>query len=235
MQPLLSCKDVVVEYRTSRGILRAVDSVSLDIHEGETVALVGESGSGKSSLGKALVGLEKPRSGSIRLAGTEIAGLGNRRMRPFRKSIQMVFQDPFGSLNPRLPVGRIIQEPLSVHSIGTEADRRRRVAELLDRVGLRPEAAERYPHEFSGGQRQRICIARALALSPRLIVGDEPVSALDVSIQAQVINLLVDLQREFGLSYLFISHDLSVVRHMAHRIAVMYLGTIVSTGSRGQF
>jgi oligopeptide/dipeptide ABC transporter ATP-binding protein len=233
--PLLSCRDVVVEYKTPRGLLRAVDTVSLDIGEGETVALVGESGSGKSTFGKALVGLERVRSGSIKLQGTELSRLSRREMRPYRPLVQMVFQDPFGALNPRLSVGRIIEEPLSVHRVGRPEERRRQVAELLERVGLSASVAERYPHEFSGGQRQRIVIARALALNPKLIVCDEPVSALDVSVQAQVLNLLVDLQREFGLSYLFISHDLSVVRHIAHRIAVMYLGKFVATGDRATF
>ncbi|SLN24192.1 Oligopeptide transport ATP-binding protein OppF [Oceanibacterium hippocampi] len=233
--PLLSCKDVVVEYKTRRGALRAVDTVSLDIREGETVALVGESGSGKSTLGKAIVGLEPIRSGSIKLNGTELGGLSRRAMRPYRQALQMVFQDPFGSLNPRLSIGRIIEEPMLVHRIGTAEERRRRVAELLERVGLSAEMMTRYPHEFSGGQRQRIVIARALTLNPKLIICDEPVSALDVSVQAQVLNLLADLQRDLGLSYLFVSHDLSVVRHIAHRVVVMYLGKFVSTGERANF
>ncbi len=235
MVPLLSCRDVSVDYRTPRGMLRAVDAASLDIAEGETVALVGESGSGKSTFGKALVGLEKISSGSIKLNGVEVSGLSRRQMRPYRPIVQMVFQDPYGALNPRLSVGRIVEDPLIVHGIGQPEERRRKVADLLDRVGLSASVAERYPHEFSGGQRQRIVIARALALNPRLIICDEPVSALDVSVQAQVLNLLVDLQREFGLSYLFISHDLSVVRHIAHRIVVMYLGKFVATGQRASF
>lgn len=232
---LLSCRDVVVEYRTPRGVLRAVDTVGLDIAEGETVALVGESGSGKSTFGKALVGLENVSGGSIKLQGQELAGLTRRQMRRHRSVIQMIFQDPFGALNPRLSIGRIVAEPLVVHGIGSAEEQKRRVAELLDRVGLSASVADRYPHEFSGGQRQRIVIARALALNPRLIVCDEPVSALDVSVQAQVLNLLVSLQRELGLSYLFISHDLSVVRHIAHRVVVMYLGKFVASGDRSAF
>jgi len=226
---------VVVEYKTPRGLLRAVDTISLDIQEGETVALVGESGSGKSTVGKAIVGLEKVQSGSVKLNGIELSGLTRTEMRPHRRMMQMVFQDPAGSLNPRLTVGRIVEEPFIVHGIANSAERKQRVARLLERVGLDASMTSRYPHEFSGGQQQRIVIARALALNPKLIICDEPVSALDVSVQAQVLNLLVDLQREFGLSYLFVSHDLSVVKHIAHRIVVMYLGKFVSTGERATF
>jgi oligopeptide/dipeptide ABC transporter ATP-binding protein len=232
---LLSCRDLVVQYQTPHGMLRAVNGVDLDIAEGQTVALVGESGCGKSTLGRAIVGLTPSHSGSIKLEGAELAGMNRREIRPYRRSLQMVFQNPYGSLNPRLTVGRIIEEPLMVQKIGSRPERRRRVAELLERVGLSQAAMSQYPHEFSGGQRQRIAIARALTLNPKLIICDEPVSALDVSVQAQVLNLLVDLQRELGLSYLFISHDLSVVRHIAHRTVVMYLGRIVAKGDRRGF
>ena len=232
---LLSCRDLVVQYRTPHGLLRAVDGVDLDIGVGQTVALVGESGCGKSTLGRAIVGLAKPHRGSIQLEGTELVGMSPRAIRPLRRSLQMVFQNPYGSLNPRLSVGRIVEEPLMVQNIGTAPERRRRVAELLERVGLSSAAVSQYPHEFSGGQRQRIAIARALALNPKLIICDEPVSALDVSVQAQVLNLLADLQRDLGLSYLFISHDLSVVRHIAHQTVVMYLGRIVAKGDRRGF
>jgi len=235
MTALLSCRDVVVEYPTADGTLRAVDRVSLDIERGQTVALVGESGCGKSTLARAILGLERVRSGSIKLDGDELIGLNQRQLRKFRPAIQMVFQNPYGSLNPRLSVGRIIEEPMMVQKIGTRSTRRKRVLDLLDRVGLTPDAAAQYPHQFSGGQRQRIAIARALALNPKLIVCDEPVSALDVSVQAQVLNLLVELQRELGVSYLFISHDLAVVRHIAHATAVMYLGRIAAKSNSREF
>ncbi|WP_374632640.1 ABC transporter ATP-binding protein [Ferrovibrio sp.] len=232
---ILSCRDVVVEFHTKNGILRAVDGVDLDIEPGQTVALVGESGCGKSTLARAIMGLNKVKSGSIRLDGVELTDLRERALRVHRPKLQMVFQNPYSSLNPRLTVGRIIEEPLMVQNIGTPEDRRRRTHELLERVGLTSVAASQYPHEFSGGQRQRIAIARALALNPKLIVCDEPVSALDVSVQAQVLNLLVELQRDLGISYLFISHDLSVVRHLAHRTVVMYLGRIAARSDSRNF
>lgn len=209
------------------GAVRAVDGVSLHIGPGETLGLVGESGCGKSTLGKAVVRLLKPTSGSIGFNGTDITRMSQRALRPLRRDFQMIFQDPVESLDPRMSVRSIIEEPLLIHRIGSGSDRVRMVNELLDRVGLPSSAAERYPFEFSGGQRQRIGIARALALKPKLIVCDEPVSALDVSIQSQILNLLVELQRELGLSYLFIAHDLSVVKHVSDRVAVMYLGKIV--------
>jgi oligopeptide/dipeptide ABC transporter ATP-binding protein len=209
------------------GAVRAVDGVSLQIGLGETLGLVGESGCGKSTLGKAVVRLLKPTSGSIEFNGTDITRMSQRALRPLRRDFQMIFQDPVESLDPRMSVRSIIEEPLLIHRIGSRSDRIRMVNELLDRVGLPSSAAERYPFEFSGGQRQRIGIARALALKPKLIVCDEPVSALDVSIQSQILNLLIELQRELGLSYLFIAHDLSVVKHVSDRVAVMYLGKIV--------
>ena len=209
------------------GAVKAVDGISLHIGPGETLGLVGESGCGKSTLGKAVVRLLKPTSGSIGFNGTDITRMSQRALRPLRRDFQMIFQDPVESLDPRMSVRSIIEEPLQIHRIGSRSDRVRMVNELLDRVGLPSSAAERYPFEFSGGQRQRIGIARALALKPKLIVCDEPVSALDVSIQSQILNLLVELQRELGLSYLFIAHDLSVVKHVSDRVAVMYLGKIV--------
>jgi oligopeptide/dipeptide ABC transporter ATP-binding protein len=232
MSALLSLAGIVVHFQTPQGTVHAVDGVSLDLQKGETLGLVGESGCGKSTLGKTIVGLVKPTAGSVKLDGTEIAGASRREMRRHRARLQMIFQDPYASLNPRLRVGRIIEEPLSVHGIGNPRERRDAVVALAERVGLRPEMLSRHPHEFSGGQRQRIGIARALALNPEVIICDEPVSALDVSVQAQVVNLLGDLQRERGLSYLFISHDLSVVQHLAHRVAVMYLGKIVEQAPR---
>ncbi len=209
------------------GQVRAVDDISFTVARGETLGLVGESGCGKSTTGRLLIRLIDPTSGSIKLNGDDIAKIPDKELRARRRDVQIIFQDPFSSLNPRKTVEGIISEPLKVHGIGTAEERRARVAELLKLVGMAPDYAKRYPHEFSGGQRQRIGIARALALNPKFIVCDEPVSALDVSIQAQVINLMRDLQRELGLTYLFISHNLAVVRHIADRVAVMYLGKIV--------
>lgn len=231
-EPVLAFRDVETHYATRGGVVRAVDGVTLAVQPGETVGLVGESGCGKSTLGRTAMGLVKATAGSIRLEGTEIAGLSRSALRPLRPKMQMIFQDPYASLNPRMTVARILEEPLIVHGVGTGAERRERVRWLMEKVGLRPEAAGRHPHEFSGGQRQRIGIARALALQPRLVICDEPVSALDVSVRAQVINLLMDLKRELGLAYLFISHDLSVVEHVSDRIAVMYLGRLVEVAER---
>ncbi len=209
------------------GTVRAVDGVTFRLDRGETLALVGESGCGKSTTARLVLRLIDPTSGTIRFEGADITTLAGEPLRKLRRRMQIVFQDPFASLNPRMTVGEILEEPLIVHSIGTRTERRARVNELLGLVGLAPYHAQRYPHEFSGGQRQRVGIARALAVEPGLIVCDEPVSALDVSIQAQVVNLLKDLQARLGLSYLFIAHDLAVVKHMADRVAVMYLGQIV--------
>jgi oligopeptide/dipeptide ABC transporter ATP-binding protein len=213
--------------QTTVGHVYAVDGVSFTIREGETLGLVGESGCGKSTVGRAILRLVEPTSGSIKIEGDEITGLSKQELRPYRREMQIIFQDPFSSLDPRMSAGDIVGEPLKVHGIGNAAERRERVAELFARVGLRQAQMDAFPHQFSGGQRQRIGIARALALNPKLIIGDEPVSALDVSIQAQVINLLMDLQQERGLGYLFISHNLAVVEHISHHIAVMYLGRIV--------
>src|SRR5882757_8835071 len=227
---LLSVLSLCVCFPTSRGIVHAVDDVSLEVAAGETVGLVGESGCGKSTLGKAVIRLVPSSNGRIIVDGTDITNLTPRALKPIRPKVQMIFQDPYGSLNPRHTIGQIIGQPLSVAG-WSRADIRSRVIALMDQVSLPREAAQRYPHEFSGGQRQRIGIARALALRPKVLICDEPVSALDVSVRAQVINLLKDLQKELGLSYLFVSHDLSVVRHIAHRVAVMYLGQIVETAT----
>jgi peptide/nickel transport system ATP-binding protein len=227
---LLAVEDLSSHYPTRRGLVRAVEGVSLHVERGETVGLVGESGCGKSTLAKAILGLAPVTAGRVRLDGQDIAGLPDAALRPFRRRMQMIFQDPFGSLNPRHVVRDILTGPLVVHGVGTGAtDRAARVAEVLAAVGLPPDAAQRYPHEFSGGQRQRIGIARALVLRPDLVICDEPVSALDLSIQAQILNLMVRLRQEFGLSYLFVSHDLSVVRYFTDRVLVMYLGRIVES------
>ncbi len=233
-QALLEVVELRKHYPVRKGVLSrtvgwvyAVDGITFSINKSETLGLVGESGCGKSTAGKTILKLIDPTSGMIKLRGTRIDSLSSSEMRPFRRQLQVVFQDPYSSLNPRLTVEQIVGEPLINFGVTSGEELRERVATLFDKVGLRREAMNRYPHEFSGGQRQRIGIARALALNPELIVCDEPVSALDVSVQAQVINLLMDLQREFGLSYLFIAHDLAVVEHISHRIAVMYLGKIV--------
>ena len=235
-EPLLRVEDLRVHFPVTQGVVfkrqigsvKAVDGVSFDLFPGETLGLVGESGCGKSTTALALLRMLEPTAGRIVFSGRDITVLSQREMRPLRREIQMVYQDPFGSLNPRMKVRDIVGEPLVVH--GLAKDRRAyrdRVAELIERVGLLPDMGDRYPHEFSGGQRQRIGIARALALEPSLIICDEAVSALDVSIQAQIVNLFKDLQEELGIAYLFIAHDLSVVRHISHRVAVMYLGQIV--------
>jgi oligopeptide/dipeptide ABC transporter ATP-binding protein len=239
--PVLAVEGLTKHFPVERGILRravawvrAVDGVDFDIAPGETLCLVGESGCGKSTVARLVLRLTEPTSGAIRLRGTDITTLSEAAMAPYRRRVQMVFQDPYASLNPRLRVGQIVGEPLeNFEALGT-AERAERVGAILAKVGLRPEAAGRYPFEFSGGQRQRIGIARALALRPELIVADEPVSALDVSVQAQVLNLLMDLQEEFGLAFLFVSHDLAVVEHIGHRIAVMYLGHIVEIGPKDE-
>jgi ABC-type glutathione transport system ATPase component len=218
----------------ARGEVRAVDGVSLDIQEGETLGLVGESGSGKSTLGRLILRLIEPTSGTIRFNGGELTNASQHELRRRRRDMQIIFQDPFGSLDPRVRVEDAIAEPLIIHERMGRAARRARVAELLNAVGLDTSAAQRFPHEFSGGQRQRIGIARALALRPRFIVADEPVSALDVSVGAQIVNLLAQLQREFGLTYLFISHSMPVVRYLATRIAVMYGGKLVEVGPAEQ-
>ncbi len=232
--PVVQVTDLKKHFPLRKGLLRrvvgnvhAVDGVSFSISEAETLALVGESGCGKSTVGRTLLRLIQPTAGSIKVGGTEITGLNKQQMRPYRREMQTVFQDPYASLNPRMRVGDIIGEPLKVHGLAKGKALESQVEQLLARVGLRPQQARNFPHEFSGGQRQRISIARALALNPKFIVADEPVSALDVSIQAQVINLMVHLQRTERLSFLFISHNLAVVEHIAHRVAVMYLGRIV--------
>jgi oligopeptide transport system ATP-binding protein len=245
--PILEVQDLHVRFPVFGGIIprkkaevRAVDGVSLTLGHGETLGLVGESGCGKTTVGRAIVNILRAMTYRVEISGrivyhhpngaVDLAALGRRQMRRYRADLQMVFQDPYSSLNPRMTVGQIVEEPLRIHTSESPEERRRRVRWLLGKVGLSPEHASRYPHEFSGGQRQRIGIARALATNPKIVIADEPVSALDVSIQAQVINLMQDLQEEFGLSYLFVAHDLSVVRHISQRIAVMYLGHIVESG-----
>ncbi len=241
-EPLLEVTDLVKHFPIKAGILidrevdqvRAVDGISLSIPRGQTLGLVGESGSGKSTACRAILQLIKPTSGSVKFEGQEIAGLSRRQMRPLRREMQIIFQDPYASLNPRKRVGQIVGDPLKRQNVASGTDRRKRVTELLERVGLGAEHYNRFPHEFSGGQRQRIGIARALALQPKLVIADEPVSALDVSIQAQIINLLDDLQDDFGLTYLFVAHDIGVVRHISDRIAVMHDGKIVEEGTADQ-
>ena len=237
-EPLLVVRNLKKYFPVKKGLLidhtvdhvKAVDDVSFEVRQGETLGLVGESGSGKSTIGYCVLSLLKPTEGSVRFLGKELTELGREELRQMRREMQIVFQDPYASLNPRMTVGDIVGEPLVVHGIGDRRRRRKTVVELLEVVGFNPDFVNRYPHEFSGGQRQRIGIARALALNPSLVICDEPVSALDVSIQAQILNLLKDLQQEFGLAYLFIAHDLAVVRAMSDRIAVMNLGKIVEAG-----
>ena len=239
-EPLLRVEGLVKHFPVTQGVVRrkeigrvrAVDGVSFELRRGETLGLVGESGCGKSTVSKVLLGLERATAGKVYYKGRDVFAMSRGEVRRLRRNVQMIFQDPYSSLNPRMTVGDIVAEPWYIHADVVPRDQRaRRVKELLDRVGLNPDYANRYPHQFSGGQRQRIGIARALALQPELIICDEPVSALDVSVQAQVMNLLEDLQEEFGLSYLFIAHDLSVVRHISDRIAVMYLASIVEPGT----
>ena len=241
-RPILRAQDLVMHYPVKtagsarpRQVVRAVDGVSLAVRPGEVFGLVGESGCGKSTLGRLLLYIEKPTAGSVFFEDEDLGTFDRRRLKRFRREAQIIYQDPYSALNPRQRVGSIIEEPLVIHGIGTATERHERVEELLRVVGLRHGQAAQYPHEFSGGQRQRIVIARALALNPRLILADEPVSALDVSIQAQVINLLEELKDRFGLTYIFISHDLSVVEHICDRVAVMYLGRLVELANRQAF
>ncbi|MBI2711581.1 MAG: dipeptide ABC transporter ATP-binding protein [Bdellovibrio sp.] len=240
--PLVSVQNLVKRFPVKGGILsreiasvKAVSDVSLEIFPGETLGLVGESGCGKSTLGRCILRLIEPTQGQVFFRGQDITKLGPQEIRKLRRNMQIIFQDPYASLNPRMKIEDILEEPLLIHKMGkTSADRSLRISKLLDMCGLRRESLVRYPHEFSGGQRQRICIARALAVEPQFIVCDEPVSALDVSIQAQIINLMQDLQKELGLTYLFVAHDLKVVEHISNRVAVMYLGKIVETGTAEQ-
>jgi oligopeptide transport system ATP-binding protein len=242
--PLLEVRDLKMHFsvrqgrglRRTTGTVRAVDGVNFTVHAGETLGLVGESGCGKSTTGRALLQLYRPTAGQVRFDGVDLCTLSERALFPYRRQMQMIFQDPYASLNPRMTVGGIIAEPIVTHGLetGGKLALRRRVQDLMVRCGLNPEFVRRYPHEFSGGQRQRIGIARALATSPRFIVCDEPISALDVSIQAQILNLLKTLQRDLGLTYLFIAHDLAAVHHISHRVAVMYLGEIVEIGTRAE-
>ena len=240
-EPLLRVTDLKKHFPVHRGLLSrvvgqvyAVDGVSFDIARGETLCLVGESGCGKSTVAKTVLRLQEPTAGTVALAGIDITRMKETELRPYRRQMQIVFQDPYSSLNPHLSAGAIVSEPLTKYAIASGAELHERVAGLFERVGLRADSVRKYPHEFSGGQRQRLGIARALALNPSLIVADEPLSALDVSVQAQVVNLLIDLQEEFGLAYLFVSHDLAVVEHIGHRIAVMYLGRIVELAENAE-
>ncbi|GAA3868856.1 ABC transporter ATP-binding protein [Streptomyces sedi] len=242
-EPILEVANLVKHFPLTQGILfkrqigavKAVDDVSFELYQGETLGIVGESGCGKSTVAKLLMNLEQPTSGTIKYKGDDISKLSSRALRAVRRNIQMVFQDPYTSLNPRMTVGDIIGEPFEIHpDVAPKGDRRKKVRELLDVVGLNPEYINRYPHQFSGGQRQRIGIARGLALNPEIIICDEPVSALDVSVQAQVINLMERLQDEFTLSYVFIAHDLSIVRHISDRVGVMYLGKLAELGTDGE-
>ncbi|MGE3507143.1 MAG: ABC transporter ATP-binding protein [Alphaproteobacteria bacterium] len=236
-EPLVRVSGLTKHFPVRRGVLqravgaiRAVDGVTFDIYPGETLGLVGESGSGKSTTGRALLRLVEPTSGSVTFDGTDLTSLNPKDLRRARRHMQMIFQDPYASLNPRHTLAAAVREPLDVHGVGAKAERAERVEQLLERVGLDPAWGRRYPHEFSGGQRQRVGIARALATNPKFIVADEPIAALDVSIQAQIVNLLMDLKQEFGLTYLFIAHDLSMVRYISDRVAVMYLGRLVELG-----
>ena len=239
---LIDVRDLQMHFPVTKGVIfqsrvgdiKAVDGVSFQIMRGETLGLVGESGSGKTTLGRCILQLIRPTGGHVRFRGQDLTELSGKEMRPLRRELQVIFQDPYGSLNPRMTVGSIVEEPLIIHKQGSKEERKRRVGELFEVVGLNPGMMDRYPNEFSGGQRQRIGIARALAVNPTFIVCDEPVSALDVSIQAQVINLLSSLQERFDLTYLFIAHDLSVVRHISDRVAVMYLGKIVEITGRDE-
>ncbi|MBF0678741.1 MAG: ATP-binding cassette domain-containing protein [Devosia sp.] len=239
-QPLLSLRNVTKHFAlpagpfASKPILRAVDGVDLDLMKGETLGLVGESGCGKSTLARTVIRLHEPTSGEILFKGQDVAKAPESQLSAFRRQVQMIFQDPYASLNPRMSVGELIAEPLEIARIGSPADRRKKVADLIDRVGLPSDSAARFAHEFSGGQRQRIGIARAIALEPDLVICDEPISALDVSVQAQVVNMIEDLQAELGLTYLFITHDLSMVRHISDRIGVMYLGKIVELAASSE-
>jgi oligopeptide/dipeptide ABC transporter ATP-binding protein len=241
-QTLLDVRDLKMHFPLTQGIIfqrvighvRAVDGVSFSIERGQTMGLVGESGSGKTTIGRTIVRLYKPTAGQIMFGDKDLATMGGEELRLARQRVQMIFQDPFASLNPRYTIGSLVAEPMHIYKVASNAEIRERTAELLHVVGLRPEYTDRYPHEFSGGQRQRIAVARALSINPEFVIADEPVSALDVSIRAQVLNLLQRLQQQFNLTYLFVSHDLSVVRHVADRIAVMYLGKIVELADRDE-
>lgn len=235
-EPYVSISHLKTYFDVTRGafakkqIVKAVDDVSFDIYPGETLGLVGESGCGKSSLGRTIVRINKPSGGSIRIDGEDVATLHGEALHRFRQNVQMIFQDPYASLNPRMTVGEIIREPMDIHKLYTPEERQAKVIDLLHIVGLKPDHIRRYPHEFSGGQRQRISIARTLALNPKFIICDEPISALDVSIQAQIINLLKNVQKEYGIAYLFIAHDIGMVKHISDRIGVMYLGHLMELG-----
>ena len=241
-EPILVTEDLVKHFPLTQGVMfkrhigdvRAVDGISLTVNAGETHGLVGESGCGKSTAGRSILHLETPTSGHVYYKGRDITKVSKTELRELRRDMQIIFQDPYASLNPRMTVRNIVSEPWVIHGMYDKAERRERAEALLERVGLNPEHANRYPHQFSGGQRQRIGVARAVALEPALIIADEPVSALDVSIQAQIVNLLQDIQEEFGIAYLFIAHDLAVVRHISDVVSVMYLGKIVETGTRNQ-